>query len=109
MWHADVYYKHNVGRADVRVYYGTSKGKSLGGKGGTKKCVPCSLAADEALSTANEARQRGTVLSSKTHECPYCKCDECKKVWNGSKGDAVVNRDQLAGTLKVTAHQVVGV
>ena len=53
------------------------------------------------LSTAKEARQWGTVLSSKAHECPYCKCGECKKVWNGS------NRDQLAGTLKVTAHQVV--
>jgi len=26
-------------------------------------------------------------------------------MWNGSKGDAVVNREQLAGTLKVTAHQ----
>jgi hypothetical protein len=82
----------------------TTKGKGLGGKDGTKKCVPCSMRAYDTLLTANEARVRGTVLSSKVHDCPYCKCAECKKVWNGSKGAAVVDRDQLARTLKGVAH-----
>jgi hypothetical protein len=84
----------------------TTKGKGLGGKGGGKKCVPCSLAADATLRTANDARARGSVRSSKAHTegCPYCKCDECKKVWNANKGRVVVDRERLAGTLKVNAH-----
>jgi hypothetical protein len=77
-----------------------AKGKGLGGKGVTKVCVPCSLAADESLRTADDARDRCSVVSGRAHTCPYCKCTDCKKVWDRKKGSAVVNRDQLAGTLR---------
>lgn len=80
------------------------KAEGLGGKGGTKVCVPCSLAVNLALRTAKEARERGTVSSSRKHNCPYCKCAECKKVWDRNRGEAVVDRMQLAGTLKSGHH-----
>jgi hypothetical protein len=58
-------------------------------------------AGDETLRTTNDARGRGSKISSKSHQCPYCKCAACKKVWDRNKGDAVVNRDLLPGTLLV--------
>ena len=85
------------------------KGTGLGGKGGTKKCVPCSLAADTSLLTANQARDRGSVASSRQHavKCPYCKCSECKKVWDRNKGEVVVDRSQLARTVYSVAHPTI--
>jgi hypothetical protein len=76
-----------------------AKGKGLGVKGVTKICVPCSLAADGGLRTASDAWDRGSIISSTSYTCPYCECADCKKVWDSKKGNAVVNRDQLAGTL----------
>jgi hypothetical protein len=82
-------------------------GKGLGGKGSGRTCVPCTLAADPNLQTANDARAKGAsaVKSSKSHNCPYCKCPNCIQVWNRKKGDAIVDRGRLAATLLTVAHR----
>lgn len=63
-------------------------GKGIGGEGGSKVCVPCTVVKYQ-LKKAEEARcHADPVIMSKSHqpggarECPYCKCQDCRKAWS---------------------------
>ena len=57
------------------------QGSGLGGKGGSKSCVPCTMMKFNLATTTAAKEHADKVKGGKQHEqtCPFCKCKECKQ------------------------------
>lgn len=80
------------------VAEGPIRGKDKGGKLGIKRCIPCTMKLHRLTSTQDAKDHCRPVRMSKAHQetCPYCKCDDCKKVF-ASRQPVDYNMLTLAG------------
>ena len=68
-----------VGLAAAETRRGPVKGKGLGGKGGIKSCVPCSMKKFDLASPADVQKLSNPVGMKDHRNCPFCKCEDCKR------------------------------